>query len=179
MKEALYTFSFPYDIDIMVPWRESPERYRKIQRRGKRQQSESWPRVRFRDRKMKGYVQKRLHALRTKREEGRQEEMEASYRDTCQNMTMREMRANAWISNRRLMLSSFRAGEYRLAHLQRVNKPMREVPVTHIIHWVESIFPPLYENEVGKQQCNSGAVERMTERKTKAQKKRRDGLKGS
>lgn len=78
-----------------------------------------------------------------------------------------------------IMLSSFRAGEYRLAHLQRVNKPMREVPVTHIIHWVESIFPPLYENEVGKQQYNSGAVERMTARKTKAQKKRRDGLKGS
>ncbi len=72
----------------------------------------------------------------------------------------------------------FRAQEYRLAHLQRVNKPMREVPVTHIIHWVESIFPPLYENEVGRQQWNSGTVERMTERKTKTQKKRRDGLKG-
>jgi len=35
MKEALYTFSFPYDIDIMVPWRESPERYRKIQKERK------------------------------------------------------------------------------------------------------------------------------------------------
>ncbi len=45
---------------------------------------------------MKGYVQKRLiHALQTKREEGRQEKIEASYRDTCQNMTMREMRENA------------------------------------------------------------------------------------
>lgn len=69
--------------------------------------------------------------------------------------------------------------EYRLAHLQRVNKPLREVPVTHIIHWVESIFPPLYENEVGKQQWNFGAVERMTEKKTKAQKKRYDGLRRS
>lgn len=55
-----------------------------------------------------------------------------------------------------------------ITHLQRTNKPLREVPVTHIIHWVESIFPPLYENEAGKQQWNSGAVDRMTERKTKA-----------
>lgn len=53
MKETLYTFSFPYDIDIMVPWRENPERYRKIQGRGKRQQSESWSCVRFTDRKWK------------------------------------------------------------------------------------------------------------------------------
>jgi len=68
---------------------------------------------------------------------------------------------------------------FRLAHLQRVNRPLREVPVTHIFSWVESIFSPLYENEVGKRQWNSGAVERMTERKTKAQKKRHDGLKGS
>lgn len=122
MKETLYTFSFPYDIDIMVPWRENPERYRKIQRRGKRQQSESWPRVRFTDRKWK------VTFRRDSMHEGRQRRWKLPAAKHARTWRWQrwgrkhEYRTDGYNAFR------FRSREYRLAHIHRESEQTPESP---------------------------------------------------